>query len=141
MTATVLQAINDIALEVKTAWEAAFSSAPLIFENSTDDDKPDSGTWGKVFIRHNQSIEATLSGKTPAKRYRRFGVCTTQIFVTQGEGVRTLAPSVQTMLELLQSKETDNNVLFRNVRFNEVGQNGKWYQTNFIFEFEYDHVS
>ena len=31
-------------------------------------------------------------------------------------------------------------VLFRNVRYNEVGQDGQWFQQNVLADFEYDEV-
>ncbi|RKZ20191.1 hypothetical protein DRQ50_00095 [bacterium] len=142
MTATIAQARDEILGTFQTAWLADSVSQLLpVLYSDVSQEPPDAGAWARVTINHTASRQATLSGETGARRYRRFGFVTVQLFTPTGEGL-TLGDELTTIaVRAFEGVTTaPGRVIFRNVRPIEVGQGGSWFQTNVLADFEYDEV-
>lgn len=102
--------------------------------------------WMRLKMVHEQGRQATLTDKDGVSRYRRTGTFYAQTFSPLGSTL--IGPEEGAMLieDALQRPKKvtgvtrDHCVLLRNVRINEVGSDGHWYQFNVVADFEYDEV-
>lgn len=151
MTATVEQAVDAILTRFNDTWEgdAESTGIPVAwpdakFQVPTGQDADDDPLpWARVAINHNPGAggQATLSGDTGQRRYRRFGVVTVQIFTPFGGGQLKAHRLVRVAMSAFEGVDlAPSGVIFRNARFTEVGQDGAWLQTNVTADFEYDEV-
>ncbi len=138
-----LTAARDAILTLfKVAWDAQTPPVPKLLNDDVKDDLP-AGTfpWARIIVRHNTGFQATLAGETGNRRFRRLGLVTVQIFTPYGDGLDLNDALAKVAVDAFEGKSTAaDEVLFRNVRSNEVGQDGNWFQTNVFAEFEYDEV-
>lgn len=141
--------ISDIAVArdaiislFKTVWEAQASPIPLLFYEDINFDSPDAGTaWARIIVRHTTGFQATLSTGSGNRRFRRFGLVNVEIYTSPGSGLTEADKFAKVALDAFEGNSTAlDAVVFRNVRVNELGQTGQWYQTNVICEFDYDEV-
>ena len=142
MTATAEQAKNEILAAHRTAWLASVDSQdyPIRYWDATYVDTP-STPWANVTVRHQDGEQATLSNETGARRFRHFGVVTVQVFTFYGKGSTLRDALVAVTKNAFEGVTTSpGRVIFRNVRLNEVGQDGQWFQSNVLADFEYDEV-
>lgn len=142
MTATLLQARDEILGALKTAWDADPGSTGLpVLYSDTEEDVPATGAWARVTVQHNEGFQATLSNAVGARRFRRLGTVTVQVFTPHNEG-GTLSDTLATVAKNAFEGVTTSpgRVIFRNVRVNEVGQDKEWFQVNVLADFEYDEI-
>lgn len=141
---TITEARDEILEYITTSWNAQASPPLLLYDDKTRD-LPEDASWGRVTLQHNVFGQRTLGGK-PAqggggRRFTRTGLVTVQIFTPFGDGLTTSDSLVDLMLDALEGEETGSDrIEFRNARFNEIGVDGAWEQTNVLAEFEYDRV-
>lgn len=143
MTATVSQARNEMHALFKAAWEAEEISRdlPVLYGDVPGLLPPSEGNWARITVQHQEGFQATLSGATGNRRFRRLGVVTVQVFTEFGDGqVDADALGIITKNTFEGEVTSPGRVIFRNVRLNEVGQDGQWFQTNVLADFEYDEV-
>lgn len=151
--ATTLQiAIREIYGRLKEQWDAdtpaiigGSPAAPalLLYDEAEWTGRPDADrdlAWGRAKIIHSDGEQATLAG-TAGTLFRNYGVITVQCFAPMRDNTgalvaRRLAEVVKTAF---QGRNT-TNVWFRQVRYNEVGREGTWYQMNVVANFEWDEV-
>lgn len=141
---TYEEARNQILALVTTAWNAQGSPPQLVYDDKPQD-LPDTATYARITIQHNTSSQVTLGGKPSqggaGRRFRRNGLITVQIFTPFGDGLTTSDPLVDLVVDALEGEETGSDqVEFKNVSVNEIGENGAWHQTNVTAEFEWDRV-
>ena len=133
----LLKAVTDTIADLGTA------SANVIWDD-TRKEIPDgtdpAPTWARVQVRHVTAEQATLADATfGVRRYTNRGIVTVQLFTAGGrDGLKTADPIVTSIKGAFQGVSTPNGVWFRNVRTNEVGTDGPWFQTNILADFEYD---
>lgn len=142
MTATIQQARNEIIAQFRTTWLADGNSSgiPILFANVGGQVIPTSGAWVRITVQHTEGSQPTLSGATGARRFRRFGFVTVQVFTPTG--FSTLA-DVLTMIAASAFEgitTSPGRVMFLRVRPVEIGQEGNWFQTNVLSDFQYDEV-
>ena len=140
---TFSEARDAILTQFKTVWDTQTPPIAKLLWQDVDDEVP-SGTesWARVTVVHNQGRQATVGGETGNRRFRRFGVVTVQVFTPIDDGLTKndeLAKLANDAFEG-QTAGGGDRVEFRNVRSNEIGPDGAWFQTNVIAEFEYDEV-
>jgi hypothetical protein len=142
MTATIAQAIDEIHGIFKTAWDADSSSqnVPVLYSDVSDE-PPVSGAWARITISHSSSFQATLSSDSGTRRYRRVGTVTVEVYTPTGGG-RVLSTTLSTIAKNAFEGVTTapGQVIFRNARLIEVGQEGNKYHVNILADFEYDEV-
>ena len=133
--ATFLEARDDLMKLVTDAWSS--TGHPLGYEDRDDNLPPsDQKPWARATVRHGPGGAANI-GKT---RFEREGTLTVQVFVPRGEGLREADSLAKILTDVLEGASTDNAVWLRNVRVNEIGPDGIWYQHNVLADFIYDEV-
>ena len=98
-------------------------------------------SWARVLVRHVTGTQAALADFSGVRRFTKTGLVTIQLFTPTGDGL-TLSDTLTEAFEAaVRTKSTPNGVWFRNVRSIEIGNDGPWFQTNILAEFEYDQIS
>lgn len=102
--------------------------------------------WMRLKMVHETGFQATLTDKMGLQRFRRTGSFYAQVFHPLGSsliGPEEGAMMIETALQKpkkVQGVQSEACVQLRNVRLNEVGSDGHWYQFNVVADFEYDEV-
>lgn len=138
MSLSFTQARDEILGQFKTAWDASvFSGAPVVYWDKTSaDDKPNPDTtevWVRMTVRHEIGRNDAIGNRL----FQREGTVTAQLFTRFGTGLANVDAASKVIVDAYQGQSTSGGVWFRNVRMNEVGQDGQWFQTNILADFEY----
>lgn len=144
---TTYDAVRDQVFTIfRAIWEKqptdpGIDIPPIQWDNTEDLVNPPESGWVRVLLRHGPSSQVTLTGDTGGRRFRRLGLITIQVFAPVGEGMTDSDRFVKIILDAFEGGNTGaDKILFRNVRANEIGRDGPWFQTNVLIEFEYDEV-
>src|SRR5690554_1219021 len=143
MPLTRTQARDEILQKVKQVADGL--SDFVVIYDSTRQDIPDENsdplpTWARVVVQHIQGQQSSLSNLSNKRRYTKRGLLTIQLFTPTGDGLQKSDQLVEQFEAAVRNVSTPNGVWFRNVRSSEVGEDGPWFQTNILAEFEYDQV-
>jgi hypothetical protein len=142
---TIAEARDEILLHFTTKWNAGTPPIPLLLYDDRHRDLPTDAPYARIIVKHNTGGQATI-GATVAKggngvRFRQFGIVTAQVFTVSGDGLTASDDLVELALNAFEGEKTGlDRIEFRNARPNEIGQDGPWFQTNVIAEFEYDRL-
>lgn len=139
---TIAEARDEILTHFTTAWNAGTPPVPLLMYDDKHRDPPDNAPYARITVKHNLFTQATVGGKgTGGQRFRRFGIVTVQVFTLSGDGLTNADVLVDLALDAFEGQSTGSDrIEFRNARANEIGEDGPWFQTNVIAEFDYDRV-
>lgn len=137
MSLTQLQAIDAIGTLIKTAWDP--TGYKMLWQNVADSIPSSVSPWARTTIEHVISSQASLTNASSTTRWQREGLITVQVFVPAGKGPVDWAPLVKILMDAFEGKTT-SGIWFRNVRFNEIGPDGDFYQVNVFAEFQYDEI-
>lgn len=141
MTATLIEARDDIFALIKTAWDSVGFADNMIWPDVSENIPIASGEpWARTTFNITDRRQASLHNDGGLVRYGTIGFTTIQIFTPIGDGQVQNITIGQTMLDGLEGKSTPNGVWFRNVRYNQVGASGDFLQANVITEFSFDEV-
>lgn len=138
MSADFETAVDEIFDLFAAAWNT--TGYPVDYENLRNDGTtvkvpPSTRTpWARVNLRHVTGGNAAIGNKL----FDRGGVLTVQIFIVVGVSLTPAYQLAKTVANAFQGQSTPSAVWFRNVRINEIGNDGSWYQTNVLADFEYD---
>ncbi len=138
MTATFDQANSDILTIFKTAWDATGHLA--LYENVKGARPTAQKPWARLTIRHGPPGPTSLSGGTGKHRFERNGLLTAQIFIPNGQGLSEGYVLCKIVADAFEGVATPLQVWFRNIRVNEVGPAGEWFQFNVLVDFTYDEI-
>lgn len=141
MTATPLQAKDEMLEVFKTAWDADPISTGLdvIYPDILGPIPSSDSAWIEILIQHNTGGEANLAGSGTIRRYRSAGFLLFRIMTPTLEGLDLadqLAEVIIKAYEIAKSK----SVRYVSPRPNYVGNDGAWHQTNVVVEFQYDTI-
>ena len=133
---------GEILSHFTTAWNAQTPPVPtLLYQDKKTPRIPDSGPWARINVQHNDRDRATVGGNANNRRFRAFGIIIVQIFTPYGDGLTNNDSLVNVAVNAFEGTKTgEDRVEFRNVRSQEIGEDGPWFQTNVIAEFDYDLV-
>lgn len=140
---TPSEARDDVYGAIATAWGVL---GPIDYEDRPHDEAttpipPKTVVpWVRVQMHHTAGGQATLSNSIGNRRFRRYGVITVQVFSPLGSSLRDPENHSKIVNDALEGVATPHDVLIRNVRMEEKGSDGHWFQTNVIADFEYDEV-
>ena len=148
MSMTYAQGRDEILTTFKTAWDAGVESAGILViypdaKNQVpqgNDANNDPLSWARVSVEHVAGFQSTLAGEDGNKIFTRLGLLTVQIFTPRGGGLSLGDSLYKIVVDAFEGKRTANGAWFKNVRINEIGPSGEWWQTNVIVEFEYDEL-
>ena len=139
MTATFKEAEDLILAVIKTAWDT--TGHPMLWEGVGSDAIPTTkAPWARTTLRHATGRQATLSDESSNKRFERTGFVTIQIFTPIGKGKGTGLTLAKVLADAMEGKDASVGIWFQNVRINEIGIDGDWFQINFISDFIYDEI-
>ncbi len=140
--ATIAEARDEILAHFTTAWDAGTPPVPRLLYDDKARDLPPNAPYARIIVKHNLFAQATVGGKgTGGQRFRRFGIVTVQIFTLSGDGLTNADVLVDLALDAFEGESTGSDrIEFRNARANEIGEDGPWFQTNVIAEFDYDRI-
>ena len=141
---TIAEARDEILSYFTNAWNT-LGTPPLLLYDDKRKDLPEDAPYARIKVEHVSFGQRTLGGKVSAggggSRFNRTGLVTVQIFALSGDGLTSEDTLVDFALDTLEGEETGSDrVEFRDVRANEVGDDGPWHQTNVVAEFRYDRV-
>lgn len=144
MPLTRTAARDEILALVKTVTDG-FSNFVSIYDDTKQDIPTASTTplqtWARVQITHGPGSQTSLADSSGKTRYTKFGLLTIQVFTPVGDGLTNADTLVESLESGVRNVSTPNGVWFKNVRSNEIGVDGPWFQTNVLAEFQYDQVS
>lgn len=139
MTASYGTAVDDILTVFKTAWDTTGYVA--LYENIGGTlPSGNSDPWARLTVRHNAGNLVSLTGGLSTQRYVREGTLFVQIFVPSGESLSEAYSLAELVSTAYEGETTPNGVWFKNVRVNEVGPDGHWFQVNLLIDFTYDEI-
>jgi hypothetical protein len=141
MIANISQARDEILATFRDAWEADETSAvvPVLYWDIAQD-VPNSGPWARVTVRHSAGNKSSLSNEVGSRRFTYVGTIFVQIFTVHEDGMVSADVLADIAMRAFEGNVTSGGVIFRQVRLNEVGQDGQWFQTNVLVDFEYDNI-
>ena len=139
MTATPLQAKDEMLEVFKTAWDADPISTGLIikYPDVLGPIPPSDDAWVEVLIQHNVGGEANLAGSGSARRYRSAGFLLFRIMTPTHEGLDLVDQLAEVIIKAFETAKSKSVRYFAPTP-NFVGSDGAWHQTNVVVEFEYD---
>jgi hypothetical protein len=138
---SITDARDEILDHFTTAWNAQTPPVPLLLYGDKHTDLPDDAPFARITVVHGPSEQVSVGGETGNRRFRRFGVITVQIFALAGDGLSSADSFAKIALDAFEGDKTGlDRVTFRNVRINEVGEDGPWMQVNVLADFDWDTV-
>lgn len=140
--ASLTDARDEMLALFKAAWDGAPASAnvPVRYPDRKEDKPPSGAPWARVSVTHANSGQATLANHDGKRKFTRNGVITVQIFTPFGRGSNDADALAKIAQDAFEGKATANQIWFRDVTVNEIGQDGEWNQTNVLATFTYDEV-
>jgi len=138
MSLTYQQARDEIFDLFKAAWDT--TGYPAHYEEVKKQRSQNEEPWSVVTLNHASGFQATLSGADGSRTFARLGFLTVQIFTPNGKGLQDAYDLAKVVSDAFEGISTPGGVWFRNVRLNEVGRDGEFFQLNVIVEFRYDEV-
>jgi hypothetical protein len=132
---------DQIYTAFKTVWGAsAYSAVPIFYPDSKHTPPPNT-SWVRITVTHTSNRQATLGNVDGIRRYRVYGIVTIQIFTPFGDGQALADLMAEVAKRAFQGVVTGADaVSFRNARIMDGRQDGQWWQTNVMTEFDYDEV-
>ena len=128
MTATPLQAKDEMLEVFKTAWDADPISTGLdvVYPDILGPTPSSDNAWVEILVQHNTGGEANLAGSGATRRYRSTGL--------------DLADQLAEIIIRAYETTKSRSVMYISPRPNFVGNDGAWHQTNVVVEFQYDTI-
>lgn len=148
MPLTRTQARDEMLNRVKAAFASldpvVVAPENIVWENSAAGQKPAETeepppAWARVTLQHASGGQASLTGALGTKLYDRRGLLTIQLF-TRYDGLITADAAAESIEDFFINNASDSEVEYFNVVSQEVGEEGPWFQTNIVIDFEYRQV-
>lgn len=140
MSLTYEQAYDEMADAFFAAWTP--TGLKYTFEDLANDDLLPStdAAWCRFSLRHNAGRQAGMGAAAGQRMFRRTGTITVQIFTLSSKGLSEAQRLAKVVGDAFEGQSTPGGVWFKNVRMNEIGRDGQFFQTNLLTDFEYDEV-
>lgn len=147
---TTAQAVDAVMGLLRTAWLASATTQEIAvyYEDVVGDPKPgeeitDPGLdelgkplpWARFSMRHTSGRQDTLA-PVGQRRFLAGGIVTVQVFTPFGDG-RTLSDQVVAVVKTALRARHSSGVWFNDVRIEELGQDGPWFNVNVVADFRY----
>lgn len=134
MSLTMKQAVDDMLGLFKTAWDTTGHEA--FFENTRSNREEDLSPWAEIVVRHAAGQQDTLGGRGSSS-FVRLGAIIVTINTPSTSGLSEGYNLAKVVADAYEGVASPNGVWFRNVRINELGREGTFFQTNVLIDFEY----
>lgn len=134
MSLTYAQANDEILILLKSAWDP--TTHQLFYSNVRDEKEIDQSPWASVVVRHAAGQQDSLGGRGN-RLFLRLGIMIVTINTPSASGLSDAYALAKVVSDAYEGVSSPNGVWFRNVRINELGRDGSFFQTNVIVDFEY----
>lgn len=127
---------------VLSVFKAAWDTQPSYAVTWNDVPAAPPGTdviWARPTVRHATGRQSSLSGEIGLRKFQHTGTVFVQIFGPVGDGLKQVY-SAANLVKNAYEDSRHENLWFRNVRLNEIGENGGFQQFNVLADFLYDEV-
>ena len=131
MSLTHKEAVDDIQKMILDVF-----SGTIHWESVKQDRSKDESSWASVVIRHASARQDSLGG-IGSRSFLRTGTVIAAVFTPIGKGLQESYALAKTVNDAYEGKTSPNCVWFRNVRIQEMGREGEFFQINVIIDFEY----
>ena len=148
MTATYIEALDEIMTVFKDAWDAG--STPVVGYIpeivwpgiEPEENLPTDKFWARFSNKTLDDEQSTLKG-VGLRRYTIEGLAFIQIFapLSNSEAVKKAKELATLTRNAYRGITTPSCVWFRNARIQEVGSKDKWYQINVLVNYEHDDIN
>ena len=137
MSLTYEAANDDMLAIMKAAWDA--TGYNLHYESVKQQRDTDNDPWAAVSIRHALGQQSSLGG-IGSRRFTRNGTIFVQIFTLIGKSLQEAYQLAKIVGDAYEGQASANGVWFRDIRVNEIGRDGTFYQMNVLIDFQYDEI-
>lgn len=131
---TFEEATDQILDIFKTAWDPTGYKA--FYDDVRDQRETDKSPWAAVMVRHAAGRQNNLGG-IGNRSFLRLGVLIITINTPSASGLSAGYQLAKVVADAYEGASSPNGVWFRNVRLNELGRDGSFYQMNVLADFEY----
>lgn len=139
--ATYREAVDEMLGRFKAQWDAdtpaITGTVPPVYYPDTEDGTQEQTTnaFARVTVQHDDGGQRSLGG-IGARIFENEGLITVQVFVPlAGRGGYSIAQALAEVAKAAFEGKSTPAVWFRNVRFNEIGPEGPFYQINVNADF------
>lgn len=131
---------NEMLTVVRDAWIAGGEDPAQLRYWDVKENPPGASSWARVTVQQATGEQATLSNDDGARKFSRGGIITVQIFTPFGGGLTEADALAKIVEDAFEGQTTPSGIWFRNVRVNEIGQDGDRFQTNVLIDYTYDEI-
>lgn len=128
-----------IAEQFAIGWAVLHPTMPYCFDNE-EFTPPDGGSWVRVSVQMQAASQDSL-GPVGSRKFLRSGTAFVQVFVDKDSGLKPsddLAQDVVTILEGIDLGGSELRLYTASVR--DIGNDGRWHQTNVSVAFDYQET-
>jgi hypothetical protein len=137
MSLTYKQAKDEMLDKFKAKWD--LTGYPVSYQDVRKQRPREDDPWANVFINHASGGQRAFGGNNQ-RTFNRTGFITVQLFTPSGKGLQEAYDLAKVVSDAFEGIATPGGVWFRNVRLNEVGRDGEFFQLNVVVEFVYDEI-
>lgn len=146
--ATMTQARDDVFTMLTDAWaaNASFGSPPYVpeirYTGTVEGALPAASIcWARLSLVHATGSQTSF-GAIGNRRFERRGILMFQLFtpVQSGQGLSSSESLATIARNAWEGLSSPNGVWFRNIRVQDIGIDGPWWNTNVLGSFLYDEV-
>jgi hypothetical protein len=138
MSLTYAGARDEMLTIVNQAW--APTGLTMVWDDLESNIPVNEDSWARTTLSHTQGFQATLSNDLGSRKFRRLGLLIVQIFTPSSNGLSLSDNYSKLIIDAFEGKRTLNGIWFKDVRLNEVGADGNYFQSNVLVNFEYDEI-
>jgi len=131
------EATDEMQAMVWGVWEA--TTFTMFWESVRDERDTTEVEWAATFIRHGASQQVTF-GPVGSRLFERQGTIMMNCFAPIGKGLSESYAMGKILADAFEGNSSPGGVWFRNVRINEIGREGQFYQTNVLADFTYNQI-
>lgn len=130
---TYAEAEDSILGMLKTAWQTAYPTAPLLYRGVTVD-TPTTGLWAKASVLWGQGGQGSLSGRL----WDRTGIVLLQLF-NDADGSRALTTAAQVLVDAMEGRAI-GSIWFTDVTPKIRQPDGAWSRMDVTASFEFQQI-
>jgi len=136
MIVTEQDAVDQMLALFHTMWSQL--GHPAHYPNTKFELPDESRTWARIVVQHAVARQSSLTGGLGKSKYKSAGTLFIQLFTPVNVGADYALCNQVTSVYV--KAVTEGCIWFKNVRINEIGQDGAFYQTNVVVDFSYEMV-
>lgn len=108
-------------------------------DTSSEVPKDGTVTWVRISVKHANGSRSSLGRQDNKSKHTQSGFVFVEIYTSREDGLVDSDVLSAAFAESFRSP-TDGDIWFRDVSEVEMGEDGNWFRTDVIAEFEYDLI-